>query len=155
MYCEKINLEITIWLSFQGILPFLGRDRLVKCTQFSTEHYSTHLPLIFSVQSLIISLERINVSGRSLLFSYFMKNFLLIVSYFLEVASKSLKSQTSTTLRRDFCDVSFNEIRSLLTILLVLITCATFLLQIWLALPGYYKVWQIVFKKKLQINQNY
>ena len=56
VYNEKITLEVSHWLSFQGLTPFLSRGKLAKCTQFLTE---CCCPLIFACQSLIISLERI------------------------------------------------------------------------------------------------
>ena len=57
-----MNLEVTLRLSFQGLQMFLGRDKLEKCTQFSTGRCCTHPILIIAAQSLIISLERIKCS---------------------------------------------------------------------------------------------
>ena len=59
VYSEKINLKVILGLSFEGLHPFRGTDKLAKCTKFSTESCCTHPPLIFVGKSLIISLERI------------------------------------------------------------------------------------------------
>ena len=32
VYSEKINLEVTLRFSFQARPPFLGKDKLAKCT---------------------------------------------------------------------------------------------------------------------------
>ena len=63
---EKINLEVTLGLSFQGQPLFLSKDKLAKCTLFLTERCFTHPPLIFAARGLIITLKCIKF-GISLL----------------------------------------------------------------------------------------
>ena len=80
VYSEKINLKVILGLSFEGLHPFRGTDKLAKCTKFSTESCCTHPPLIFVGKSLIISLERIKFCiclaevCENSVFSYFMKS---------------------------------------------------------------------------------
>ena len=56
-YNEKANLQVPVRLSFQGLPSFLGKGKSTKCTYFVTGHCFIHPPLIFAVQSLIISLQ--------------------------------------------------------------------------------------------------
>ena len=58
-YSEKINLQVPVRLSFQGLSLFLGKEKLAKCTYFATGRYFIDPPLIFATQKLIISLQHI------------------------------------------------------------------------------------------------
>ena len=88
VYSEEINIDVTLRLFFQDLPPFPGRDKLAR--------YTFYPPFL---NFLVISLEHINFFRISLLakvcensvFSYFMKNSLLIDSYFVDLASKNHK----------------------------------------------------------------
>ena len=60
-YSKNINLQVPIKLSFQSLLLFPGKEKLIKCTYFATRRWCIHLPLIFTTQSLIISLQYIKL----------------------------------------------------------------------------------------------
>ena len=74
-YCQKVNLQVPVRLSFQGLPSLLGKRKSAKSTYFATGHCFIHPPLIFATQSLIISLQHIK-----------------LVSYFAEVVSENLNS---------------------------------------------------------------
>ena len=46
-YSEKVNLQVPIRLSFQGLPSFLAKEKLAKSTYFATGHYFIHPPLNF------------------------------------------------------------------------------------------------------------
>ena len=58
---EKVNLQVLIRLSFQGHSLFLGKEKSAKCTYIGSGCYFIHLPLIFVIQRLIISLKHIKL----------------------------------------------------------------------------------------------
>ena len=58
-YSDKVNLQVPVYLSFQGLSAVLGKEKWVKYTYF-TAWCCFILPLIFATQSLIISLQHIN-----------------------------------------------------------------------------------------------
>ena len=60
-YSKNINLQVPIKLSFQSFPLFPGKEKLTKCTYFATRRCFIHLPLIFTTQSLIISLQYIKL----------------------------------------------------------------------------------------------
>ena len=69
-YNNKVNLQVPVRLSFQGLPSFFGKEKLAKCTYFTRGCSFIHLPLIFATQSLIISLQHtkfcINLLSQSL-----------------------------------------------------------------------------------------
>ena len=52
-YSEKVNLQVSVRLSYQGLLSFLGKEKSAKCTYLATGRCFIHPPLIFAAQSLI------------------------------------------------------------------------------------------------------
>ena len=80
-------------LSFQGLPLFLGKEKSAKCTYFVTGHCFIHLPLIFSTQRLIISLQHIKLCLWTLCIMWCYER------SFTEVVSKSLVSQQFKTLK--------------------------------------------------------
>ena len=60
-YSEKVNLQVSVQLSFQSLPSFLVKEKSATCTYFATRRYFIHPPLIFATQSLIISLQHIKL----------------------------------------------------------------------------------------------
>ena len=98
-YSEKVNLQVSVELSFQGLPSFLGKEKLAKWTYFAKRHF-VHPSLIFATQSLVISLQHIKLSIS--LFSQSVSTLVITYcherssinseSYFAEVVSKNLNS---------------------------------------------------------------
>ena len=61
MYSEKVNPQVPVRLSFQGLPSFLGKEKSTKCTYFATGRFFIHPHLVFATQSLIISLQHIKL----------------------------------------------------------------------------------------------
>ena len=54
-------LQARASISFQDLLSFLGKEKSTKSTYFATERCFIHSRLIFVTQSLIISLQHIQL----------------------------------------------------------------------------------------------
>ena len=53
----KVYRQVSVRLSFQGLSSFLGKEKTAKCTYFMSGRCFVHHPLIFAIQTLIISLQ--------------------------------------------------------------------------------------------------
>ena len=101
-YSEKVNLQVSVELSFQGLPSFLGKEKLAKWTYFATRHF-VHPSLIFATQSLVISLQHIKLcislfsqSVSTLVITYcHERSSINSESYFAELVSKNLNSLQS------------------------------------------------------------
>ena len=83
-YSEKVNLQVSVELSFQGLPSFLGKEKLAKWTYFATRHF-VHPSLIFATHCSILSFALVclaKVCQHSLL-PIVMKDPLLIVKVIL------------------------------------------------------------------------
>ena len=52
-FSKKINQQVPLRLSFQGLPLFFGKEKSAKCTYIATGRCFIHSPLIFSSQRLI------------------------------------------------------------------------------------------------------
>ena len=50
---KKVNLQVPVRLSFQGLPLFFGKEKSAKCTYIATGRCFIYPPLIFSTQRLI------------------------------------------------------------------------------------------------------
>ena len=105
VYSKKVNLQVPIRLSFQGLPSFLGKEKSTKCTYFATGCYFIHPSLTFATQSLIMSLQMLSFALVCLakVFKHYvlpnvMKDFLLIVRVILR--RWSVKTLILSSLRR-------------------------------------------------------
>ena len=61
-YSEKVNLQVPVRLSFQGLSSFLGKEKSAKCTYFVTGHCFIHpLLILLLIVKLIVSLQHIKL----------------------------------------------------------------------------------------------
>ena len=60
-FSKKVNLQVPVRFSFQGLPLFLGKEKSVKCTYFGKGSCSIYPPLIFTTQRLIISPQHIKL----------------------------------------------------------------------------------------------
>ena len=61
VFSKKVNLQLPVGLSIQGLPLFLGKEKLVYCTYFAKGCCFIDPPLIFATQSLIISPQHIKL----------------------------------------------------------------------------------------------
>ena len=61
VYSEKVNPKVPVRLSFQCLPLFLVKEKLTKCSYFTTGYCFINPPIIFATQSLIISLQHIKL----------------------------------------------------------------------------------------------
>ena len=94
-YSENVNLEVPARLPFQSFPSYLGKEKFTKCIYFATGRCFIHPPLIFTTQSLIISLQhiklRISLLSQSL-WTLCKRSSVNSESYSVEVVSKNLNS---------------------------------------------------------------
>ena len=56
-YREKVNIQVSVRLSFQGLSSFFDNEKSTKCTYCVSGRCFIHPLLIFAIQSLIRSLK--------------------------------------------------------------------------------------------------
>ena len=61
VYSKKVSLQVFVRPSFQGLLLFFGKEKLAKQTYFVIGCCFIDPPLIFAIQSLMISQQHIKL----------------------------------------------------------------------------------------------